>query len=230
MSQHNHAHGHTHEKETWLSEILCHLPYAIFSVAFGIAVLSFLGFFTVNSPEGQVKQGAHLLFHGFHFLHIIFAATGTLITFFRFSNNVPRGLVVGVAAPMFFCTMSDVVLPYLAGRVLGVPMHLHLCFITELHNVLPFLIVGMLNGFLMSRYHAGNQMVYSIFSHFCHILISSLAATFYLVAHGYAQWYSNIGIIFIFLIIAVIVPCTLADVVVPMMFARAGKSDEKHKA
>jgi hypothetical protein len=227
---HDHNDGHAHDNMSWYDEIICHLPYAILSVAFAIGLISVLGFMNIGSTDEQTRQGAHLLFHGFHFLHIIFAATGTVLTFFRFSNNLVRGVLVGSLAPMFFCTLSDVVLPYLGGRLLNVPMHLHLCFITELHNVLPFLIVGMLNGYLMSKYHAVKQSLYSVFSHFFHILISSLAATFYLVAHGLIECYSNIGIIFVFLIIAVIIPCTLADLVVPMAFARAGNKHEKHKA
>src|ERR1700722_11067994 len=223
MHDHCDDHEAAHE-HTISSELLCHFPYAVFSVSLGLAVLSFISFLSMcNIDEQTMCRGAHLLFHSFHFMHIVFAATGTLITFFRFSKNVFKGILVGIGTASVFCTLSDSVLPYLGGRILGVDMHFHLCFFSELDKVLPFLIVGLLNGYIMSRHHASKQSFYSSFSHFIHILVSSFAAMFYLVAHGFIHWWANIGFVFLFLIIAVVGPCTFSDVVVPMFFARAEK-------
>jgi len=216
QSEHDRAH-------TLYDELMCHLPYAIFSVAFCLIVLSVLTFFTLESDPEVAQRGAHILFHSFHFMHIVFAATGTLITFFRFSKNNAKALVVGILSPAVFCMLSDAVLPYLAGRFLGVSMHFHLCFISEPLNILPFLIAGLVNGFVISKHNSSWQGMYSIFSHFIHILISSLASTFYLVSHGFTDWHTQIGVVFVFLVIAVVIPCTFSDVIVPMAFARAGK-------
>lgn len=228
---HNHeTHHHDQHGHSLMEEIVCHLPYAIFSVAFGIAILSFLVYFSfmAGATDYVVCRGSSVLFHSFHFMHIVFASTGTLITYFRFSKHIVKGFLVGAASSMFFCTLSDAILPYIGGRLMGVPMHLHLCFVTELHNILPFLIVGLLNGFLMSRHPSSRQGTFSIFSHFVHILISSFASIFYLISQGCTDWYTNIGIVFLFLVGAVVVPCTLSDVVVPMAFARADKKHAKH--
>ncbi len=217
MANHN---EHVH-KYTVGNELLCHLPYAIFSVAFGLGLLSFISL-GMTDPK-TMQKGSDMLFHSFHFMHIVFAATGSLITFLRFSRNIFKALVIGIFSTTFFCGLSDVVLPYIGGKMLGVPMHFHLCFASELPNVLPFLVVGIVNGFVMSKHHGGRQGLYSLFSHAIHILISSLASLFYLVSHGFVHWQEHIGIVFLFLVIAVVVPCTLSDVVVPMMFARADK-------
>lgn len=226
-SKSEHEHGHEH---SLMGELACHLPYAIFSVAFSLIVLSFLVYvsFLNNAPNATICRGSNALFHSFHFMHIVFAATGTLITYYRFSKNVLNGLIVGLFSASFFCTISDVFLPYLGGRLLGVPMTLHICFFSELHNILPFLVVGLFNGFVMSRHEASQQGTFSIFSHFVHILISSFASMFYLVSHGCTDWYLNIGFVFLFLVIAVVIPCTLSDVVVPMIFAQADKKHAKH--
>ncbi len=224
-NQHDHGHDHHHDHDhTLIGELACHLPYAFFSVALGLTILSFVTFFTFNGWESQVVQdGADTLFHSFHFMHIAFAATGTLITFFRFSKNVFRALLVGVFSSTFFCLLSDVFLPYIGGELLGMHMHLHICFATELANVLPFLFVGIINGFVMSRHEVDRQPYYSLFSHFAHIFISSLASIFYLVSHGFFHWQDHIGYVFLLLIVAVVVPCTLSDVVVPMLIAKADK-------
>lgn len=225
MHDHSHLEEHdfTHE-HTITEEVICHFPYAVFSVAFGLAVLSFISFVSMcNLDSDATCKGAHLLFHSFHFMHIVFAATGTLITFFRFSKNIFKGMLVGALTSSVFCTLSDSILPYLGGEILGVHMHFHLCFISEIDKILPFLLIGLLNGYVMSKHHASRQAIYSIFSHFIHILVSSFAAMFYLVSHGFVNWAANIGFVFLFLILAVVIPCTFSDVVVPMFFARGDK-------
>ena len=223
----NHTHDAGHHDHTIMGELTSHLPYAIFSVAVGLIILSFATFFSFGETAEVMCTKADILFHSFHFIHIVFAATGTLITFFRFSHNMAKALIVGVISPAIFCTLSDSVLPYIDGQILGIKMHFHLCFISELPNVIPFLLVGILNGFVLS-FHKERQWVYSVASHAVHILISSLAAIFYLVSHGCTDWYLIIGPVFLFLIFAVVVPCTLSDVVVPMLIARAGTKHEKH--
>lgn len=230
MNGHTHEHGHEHIHSLF-GELTCHLPHAVFSVAFALTLVSFVTYWSFGALEVPIAcRGAHMLFHSFHFMHIAFAATGTVITFRRFSSNIFRALLVGTLAPTIFCTLSDIVLPYIAGTLLGVHMHLHFCFATELSNVIPFLVVGIINGFAMSAHHKDRQGEYSHFSHAVHILISSLASTFYLVSHGFTDWYLQIGMVFVFLVIAVVVPCTLSDVVIPITFAKAGEKNEKHSA
>jgi hypothetical protein len=90
------------------------------------------------------------------------------------------------------------------------------------------LFVGLVNGFIMSRHRASLLPMYSIFSHVAHILVSSLASIFYMVSYGFSAWYESIGFVFIFLIVAVVLPCTLSDLVVPILFARANNEHKKH--
>jgi len=223
----NHNHDHEH---TLIGELMCHLPYAFFAVALGLTILSFVSYFSMAQGDADVVQeGADTLFHSFHFMHIAFAATGTLITFFRYSKNVVRALFVGIFSSTFFCLLSDVFMPYVGGMLLGMDMHLHICFASELANVIPFMFVGIVNGFVMSRHEEGRQGFYSIFSHFAHIFISSLASIFYLVSHGFFHWQDHIGYVFLLLIVAVVVPCTLSDVVVPMLIAKADKKKANTK-
>ncbi len=219
-SPEDHQHEHTLQEE-----LMHHLPYAIFSVALGMIILSLLDYAGGNHVQhGQMScSGYHVLFHSFHFLHILFAATGTVITFFRFSNSVPKALIVGTLAPAFFCMLSDVVLPYLAGIIMGVAMELHICFYRELHNVIPFLAAGLLNGMVLRKHNTKMLGFFSLGSHFVHILISSLASLFYMVSHGFSNWYPQMGIVFIFLVIAIVIPCTFSDVIVPMYFAGVKK-------
>ncbi len=211
---------HDHHHHGLIDELVHHLPYAIFSVAFSLTILSFVTYYSYDDPITLICKKSDVLFHSFHYLHIVFAATGTLVTFFRYSTNKLKALILGIVSPAVFCTLSDSILPYIGGKMLGVHMHFHLCFVTELQNVLPFLFVGIVNGFIMSMHKHENQWLYAISSHAIHILVSSLASIFYLVANGCTDWWEFIGLIFIYMIGAVVVPCTLSDVVVPLLFAR----------
>lgn len=231
MKQINHK-SCDHENPTIMQELVCHLPYSIVAVAFSLAMLSVLSLAALwgNIDPKIAKKGIKMLFHSFHFMHIVFAATGTLVTFFRFSQDTKKALIIGFVSPSFFCVLSDAIIPYFAGLALGFDMHFHICFWYELKNVLPFLFVGIATGFLTKWSHAHNKVHYALTSHTSHILVSSLASTCYLVANGLTDWHPKIGFVFFFLIIAVVVPCTLADVIVPMIIARLGNSDEKSSA
>lgn len=223
---HIHDHEHHSHDHSLRKELLHHLPYAIFSLSIGFVVLSILYFFGLGSAQkANLSQGYHILFHSFHYLHIVFATTGTFITFIRFSKNIFAGTILSIISPAIFCTLSDVALPALAGRFLGVHMHVHICFFSlpDLMNVIPFMVVGILNGLVLRRHSEDSLSFFSVSSHFVHILISSLAALFYMVSYGFESWPSMMGLLLLFLAVAVVIPCTISDVVVPIYFARIKK-------
>lgn len=229
---HTHTHDHHDHGGSFTEELMHHLPYATFSVALGMVILSLLDYTSGISSLGMVSRkaacsGYHMLFHSFHFLHILFAASGTIITFSRFSRSFSKALIVGIVSPVIFCMLSDVLLPYLAGRLMGVDMELHICFHRELQNVIPFLAVGVFNGLVLRQHHSGMLPVFSLGSHIAHILISSLAGLFYMVSHGFYDWYPHMGIVFLFLVVAVVIPCTLSDVLVPMYWAGVKRKSSK---
>lgn len=223
-----HAHGTVENKNllehhtTLWHEILCHLPYAIFSVALAIIVLTFISI----SADAAI---AHRFFHSFHYLHILFAATGTVLMFRKYSKNFILSLLVGTLVPAIFCTLSDSLLPFLGGKALQLDMHFHWCFISHLDAVLPFLLMGVINGWVMSAHEASRQLFYSIGFHFFHIFISSMASILYLVSFGFEQWWHQMGFVFGYIIAVVLLPCTLADIVVPIIFARLHNLHKKSK-
>lgn len=204
-----------------VDELICHFPYAVFSVAIGLIVLTLLDFFTGCSVSAvNLQQAWFHMFHSFHFVHMVFAAAGSIITFAKFSKNWTKGLVVSFFSASIFCILSDVLMPYIGATMLGIKMNLHICFISELHNIIPFLVIGLLTGWLISAHHKETNYSMGLWSHFTHIFISSLASAFYMVSNGFTDWINQIGLVFLLLIFAVVIPCTLSDVVIPILFAK----------
>ncbi|MGZ6250598.1 MAG: hypothetical protein ACXWL2_01070 [Candidatus Chromulinivorax sp.] len=237
--------SHTHEYssiwQAWYHEFLHHFPYATLSVALALMLLTLINVFFNNGIGVQEvvssccshhagcvhASGLDILFHSFHFIHILFATSGTIVTFRRYSNKIWAGLLVGTLSSMVFCTLSDVLLPYAAGRFLGVDMDLHICFASELSNILPFLIVGLINGWVMTQLPEFITKENSLFLHFLHTFISAMASIFYAVGHGLSDFYSYFGMFYLLMVVAVIIPCTLSDVIAPIFFAQfVGKSQK----
>jgi len=221
---HQETHSHDQHEYSLSEELTCHLPYATFSVAIAIILLSLVHFLTLGfMVDAKTTQGGyHVLFHAFHYLHLIFATAGTFVAFSRFSKNLWQAILVSFISPAIFCTLSDIALPALAMQTLGVEMHMHICFFSlpDLMNVIPFMVMGVVTGYAIARHYSSALHMVSLSSHFVHILISSLAATFYTVSFGFDQWNSLMGIVFFLLVISVVVPCTISDVVVPLYFSR----------
>jgi len=221
-----------HTPSIW-SEFVCHVPYTVISLVIGFVFAGVLhvlqtAFAGVTTATQQAADGYNTLFHVFHFLHIIFAVTGTTVTFFRYSRRVALGVIVSIAVPAIFCMLSDSVLPMAAGVMLGVDMQLHICWM-HLHDAINmgiFLLTGLAVGAALLQ-HAASLRVFSYGSHFFHIFCSALASLFYIVSHGYTNWPHDMGLVFISLFVAVIVPCTLSDVVVPLYCVGASHSHKE---
>lgn len=211
-------------------ELICHFPYAVFAVVGSLVVMSLISLLNGQVTAENAGQW-HNLFHTLHFLHIVFASTGAVLAFRRHSRNLIGSLIMGSVVPAVFCTLSDAVIPYFGGRLAGLDMDFHWCFYQHLDKVLPFMIMGILNGLVMSWHGSEKQAGYIIGSHATHIFISALASTVYLVSHGFYHWEHNLGFVFMYLFIAVLLPCTLADVVVPTwagLTANRGEAKRAH--
>ena len=52
-SVHDHAHDHHHHEHSFKEELMHHLPYAIFSVALGMIILSFLDYGSTAQSIGE---------------------------------------------------------------------------------------------------------------------------------------------------------------------------------
>jgi len=87
---HDHKGGALINHNAVKEEFFCHFPYAVFSVALALVLVSFVCY--NDSPEQT--RFAYRLFHNFHFLHLLFAASGTVLMFRRYSSSFWGGILV----------------------------------------------------------------------------------------------------------------------------------------
>ena len=219
----NHNDNPSH-KHTIIQEIIHHAPYAIFAVSFSLVLLSMMGYGVVDTSQLDTLYDT---FHSLHFLHMVFAATGAVLAFRRHSRNLLGTILIGFVVPAIFCSLSDVVLPYFGGMMFGYTMAFHLCIVDHFYSVLMFLGIGVINGVLVSESKEAHDVFSTLFVHFLHIFISAFASTIYLISQGFYDWSFHMGAVFVYMIIAVIAPCTIADVIVPTWFGLWAKKQQK---
>ncbi|MBU4377404.1 MAG: hypothetical protein KKD29_08060 [Candidatus Omnitrophica bacterium] len=206
-----------------ISELREHLPYSIFSVAAGMIFLGILTSMANILGVSNISEPSEELFHVFHPVHLLFSATATTAMFWRHDKRVLKAAVIGFVGSVGICGISDVFMPFISGLLLGVKMHLHICIIEHPGLIVPFVLTGILAGFLISD----KTQKSTILSHAAHVLVSSMASIFYLVAFGLTDWLHVAGMVFVYMVLAVIIPCCTSDIVFPLLFAK-GHAHETH--
>ena len=207
-------------------ELFEHLPFTVFSVAAGMAVLGFMTYGAMAKDRELVERGSRSLFHVFHPLHMLFSATATTAMFWRHERRWLKAIVIGVIGSLGVCGLSDIFLPYVSGFLLGVRMQLHVCIIEHPQLILPYVLVGLAVGFILSP----TTRKGTIFSHSAHVVVSSMASLLYLVSYGLHDWVSVGGLVLIYMVLAVMLPCCTSDIVFPLLLISEPADKAKMRA
>lgn len=210
-------------------ELSAHVPFSVSAVAIGLMVagtICILGF----GAQGAVEPAGHgehahaepseLFFHLFHPAHMLFSAAATAAMFFRYERRIFKAIIVGLIGAVGVCGISDIVMPHASLGILGVEAPWHICIVQRPGMVLPFAIVGVLVGIGAAESVARSTLI----SHSLHVLVSTMASIFYMVGPlGMVAWIDRIGQVFVFIVLAVMVPCCFSDIVFPLLMSRAGR-------
>lgn len=212
---------HKH-KNIFIDELSTHWKFTAGAVIVSgiiIAVLKIL-LFPDDAPEIE-----HL-FEGFFISHLFFAALTPASLLAKYNKTLWLGVIIAIATSAVTCTLSDIVLPYLGGLVLGYDMHFHVCIIEEPLTSGLFILSGALLGFLLSRY----VRKLSRYTHGLHILLSATAAGMYLVTYGVSV-ISVTALLFLpILVVSVLIPCVLNDIGVPSYIVSVNAGSKTNKS
>lgn len=196
-----------------LVELGYHFPYSILGITVGLIAMGVLSFFAaLMGAESLLPAASAELFHVFHPAHVLISAVATTAMFWKHEKRILKAAVVGFTGSVIICAVSDIFLPVIGGSILGSEMLVHICILEEPGLVLPFAVIGVAAGLLITK-SLGKSTQYS---HSAHVFISSAASILYLLGFGMTDWIHSIGAVFLVMIVAVMIPCCASDIVFPL--------------
>ena len=149
----------------------------------------------------------------FHPAHVVLSAivTAAMFKLYVKKANFLVVLIIGYIGSLGIATISDSLIPYIGEVLLGLHAHSHIGFIEGWYIVNPAAILGVLIAWFWPK---------TKFPHSGHVLLSTWASSFHILMalHDGISILTGIGI-FIFLFIAVWLPCCFSDIVFPLLFA-----------
>jgi len=194
-----------------LHELKKHTPFTLFGALTGIIIM--LLFYNISSNT------SYTLFYVLHPIHVILSALVTASMYKKYANKVNLFilLLIGYVGSVGISTLSDSIIPYIGELILGLPnTGIHLGFIEKwwLINPLAFL------GIAIAYFNPSTK-----FPHAGHVLLSTWASLFHIMmALGGIMNALLAVIIFVFLFLAVWIPCCLSDIIFSLLFVRRKQS------
>jgi hypothetical protein len=189
-------------------ELKRHAPFTASGALSGILIMLVIVFGHIPSSI------SHIAFYTLHPLHVVLSALATTAMYAKYKRcKLWSALVIGWTGSIGIATISDVIIPYLGASLLHVPIEFHIPFIDKWWVNLAALI-----GVAICYRKPTTKM-----PHFGHVLLSTWASLFYFTAFGIADWIPLLPFIFLFLFLAVWIPCCTSDIVYPLLFVRKEK-------
>lgn len=201
-------------------ELKEHAPFTIFGALSGIIIILLF-----QNVPGDISFNA---FYMLHPAHVILSALVTASMYeihkcgkSRFRCNIGILLFIGYVGSVGIATLSDSVIPFIGEWLLGMPNRgIHIGFIEKWWLINPLAILGIGLAYFKPA---------TKFPHGGHVLLSTWASLFHIMMARGANiaWYEYM-VIFLFLFVAVWLPCCLSDIVFPLLFVRDRAGDKEH--
>jgi hypothetical protein len=188
-------------------ELKNHAPFTIFGAITGIVVMVF----SLRLPY----RVSYNVFYVLHPLHVFLSAlvTAAMYKIHKDKLTLFAFLVIGYIGSVGIATLSDSIIPFIAEALLKMPNKgIHLGFIEKWWLVNPLAIMGI----AVAYYKPTTK-----FPHSLHVLLSTWASLFHIIMAkaGLLSWFSYVTI-FVFLFLAVWLPCCISDIVFPLFFVK----------
>jgi len=205
-------------------ELRIHAPFTIFGAVTGAIIIALFQ----KLPSGL----SYNIFYVLHPIHVVLSALVTasmyrLHTCERISGKCIMGkcnlwllLIIGYIGSVGIATISDSIIPYLGEVMLKMPNRgIHLGFIEKWWLVNPLAIIGV----LIACFRPTTK-----FPHMGHVLLSTWASLFHIIMSiggKYLNWFVYLAI-FLFLFLAVWIPCCISDIVFPLLFVKEARRND----
>ena len=206
-----------------LQELKAHAPFTALGAVTGIIVM---GIILIVDVPASISEA---VFYTLHPLHVVLSALVTTAIYRRYSQGrLWAAVLIGYFGSVGIATLSDAIIPFVEGSALSINIGFHLPFIET--EAFPYLGVPkwvVINAAAAIGIAIGYWKQVTKIPHTGHVLLSTWASLFYFTAFGTASWVPLLPLIFVFLFLAVWLPCCLSDIVFPLLFIRkvAGGQD-----
>jgi hypothetical protein len=196
-----------------LIELKEHAPFTAFGAITGIVILFIM---ILANTLFKVSEVSSTIFYILHPTHIILSA---IVTTAIYKLHGPKfkflwAILIGYIGSIGIATLSDSIIPYLGELLLELPNRdIHIGFIEKPWLTNPAAFLGIAIAFLRPM---------TKFPHSGHVLISTWASLFHIImAVGQTVNWIIVLAIFLFLFLAVWLPCCLSDIIFPLLFVPA---------
>jgi hypothetical protein len=210
------------------TELRRHVPFTALGTLTGIIIMVII---VLGNVPTQISQTA---FYTLHPIHVILSALVTTAMYVRYRKaKIWAVILIGWTGSVGIATLSDVIIPYWSGVLLHVPMEFEVPFIeTSKMPVIGIETWMVVNGAALLGIGLGYWKHITRIPHAGHVLVSTWASLFYLTSFGTADWIHLLPFVFLFLFLAVWIPCCTSDIVYPLLFVkeemRASLPDNDH--
>jgi hypothetical protein len=186
-------------------ELKEHIPFTALGAASGIAIMVIIVFGSVPSHV------SYTVFYTLHPIHVVLSALATTAMYARYRKcKLWSAILIGWTGSIGIATVSDAIIPYLGATLLHIPIEFEIPFIEK-----PWVNLAALVGIAICYWKPATKM-----PHFGHVLLSTWASLSYFTSFGIANWIPLLPFIFLFLLLAVLIPCCTSDIVYPLLFVR----------
>ena len=202
-----------------LEELREHAPFTIWGTVTGILIMLIFR----DIPH----KVSYNMFYIFHPMHVILSALVTASMYEMHKCRVDRRqcnlwilLAIGYIGSIGIATLSDSLIPYAGETLLRMPRReMHIGFIEKWYIITPLAFAGIAIAYFKPS---------TKFPHYGHVLLSTWASLFHVImAKGDGMNWLSYIVIFLFLFIAVWLPCCISDIVFPLLFVKP--EGEKHE-
>ena len=194
-----------------ITELRHHIPFTVFGAVTGmVAIIIIVAVGALSSVSGVSET----VFYVLHPLHVVLSAGVTTAMYRKHTRGrIVPAILIGYLGSIGIATLSDSVVPYIGELLLDLPhAEAHIGFIDEWHIVNPAAFLGIAIGLWRPI---------TTFPHAGHVLNSTWASLFHtIMALGETEEWLQFLPIFIFLFLAVWLPCCLSDIVFPLLFTK----------
>ncbi len=205
-------------------ELMHHAPFTAVGAVAGIIVMVIIYYSNAS------REISDALFYTLHPIHVILSGlvTASMYRLYKKNARLWVTVLIGYVGSIGIATLSDIVIPYLGGGTLDIPMEFHVPFIETdkmpYINVAKWIVINSaaVIGIIIAIWRPTTR-----FPHMGHVLLSTWASLFSFTAFGIADWIPLLPFIFMFLFLSVWLPCCISDIIFPLLWV-GGDTGHQH--